>query len=173
MALARQMIRDGGGDTTAISFGSGALSLDRARLGSVDVNALVTAFGDSAAKLPGVLRVDRISQLALKDTVQDHIARRWLHMFASDDEADLVITLTPYSYWGAGTYATHGTPHDYDARVPSSSGGAVQSGNASADRARRGHGAHARARARRHTAGEAGRRGADGGAEVARPRVAA
>ena len=118
MALARQMIRDGGGDTTAISFGSGALSLDRARLGSVDINALVAAFADSAAKLPGVLRVDRISQLALKDTVQDHVARRWLHMFASDDEAQLVITITPYSYWGAGTYATHGTPHDYDARVP-------------------------------------------------------
>ena len=29
-----------------------------------------------------------------------------------------MITLTPYSYWGAGTYATHGTPHDYDAHVP-------------------------------------------------------
>jgi predicted AlkP superfamily pyrophosphatase or phosphodiesterase len=115
---ARQMISAGGGDTTAISFGSGALSLDRARLGSVDVNALVSAFADSAAKLPGVLRVDRISQLALKDTVQDYVARRWLHMFAGDDEAALVITLTPYSYWGAGTYATHGTPHDYDAHVP-------------------------------------------------------
>lgn len=118
IARAWQTIRDGGGDTTAISFGSGALSLDRARLGGVDVNALVTSFADSAAKLPGVLRVDRISQLSLKDTVQDHVARRWLHMFASDDEAALVITLTPYSYWGAGTYATHGSPHDYDARVP-------------------------------------------------------
>lgn len=118
IAQARQMIRDGGGDTTAIGFGSGALSLDRSRLGNVDVSALVAAFADSAARIPGVLRVDRPSQLAQKDTVQDHIARRWLHMFASDDEAALVVTLTPYSYWGAGTYATHGTPHDYDARVP-------------------------------------------------------
>lgn len=118
MAQARQTIRDGGGDTTAIGFGSGALTLDRSRLGGVNVDALVAAFADSAARIPGVLRVDRPSQLAQKDTVQDHIARRWLHMFASDDEAALVITLTPYSYWGAGTYATHGSPHDYDARVP-------------------------------------------------------
>jgi predicted AlkP superfamily pyrophosphatase or phosphodiesterase len=116
---ARQAIRDAGGDTTAIRLGSGALSLDRARLGSVDVDALVAAFADSVARTPGVLRVDRLSELARRDTVQDHVARRWLHMFRpADDEVALVITLTPYSYWGAGTYATHGTPHDYDARVP-------------------------------------------------------
>jgi predicted AlkP superfamily pyrophosphatase or phosphodiesterase len=119
MARARQTIRDAGGDTTAIGFGSGVLSLDRARLGNVDVDALVAAFGDSAARIPGVLRVDRLSELASRDTMQDYVARRWLHMFRpGDDEAALVITLTPYSYWGAGTYATHGTPHDYDARVP-------------------------------------------------------
>ncbi|MGI9140571.1 MAG: alkaline phosphatase family protein [Gemmatimonadaceae bacterium] len=118
MARARQMIRDAGGDTTAISFGSGALTLDRGSLGSVDVDALVAAFADSAARIPGVMRVDRPSELARRDTVQDHIARRWLHMFADDNDAALVVTITPYSYWGAGTYATHGTPHDYDARVP-------------------------------------------------------
>ncbi len=118
MALARQMIRDAGGDTTAIAFGSGALTLNRAALGSVDVNALIASFADSTARIPGVLRVDRPSELARRDTVQDHVARRWLHMFADDDDAALVVTLTPYSYWGAGTYATHGTPHDYDARVP-------------------------------------------------------
>lgn len=118
VALARQTVRDAGGDTTAISFGVGALTLDRARLGATDVTALVAAFADSAARMPGVMRVDRPSELARRDTVRDDIARRWLHMFASDDEAALVITLTPYSYWGAGTYATHGTPHDYDTRVP-------------------------------------------------------
>lgn len=118
MARARQTIREGGGDTTAIGFGSGALTLDRALLGSTDVGALVAAFADSAARIPGVLRVDRPSQLTQRDTVRDHIARRWLHMFADDDDAALVITLTPYSYWNAGTYATHGSPHDYDARVP-------------------------------------------------------
>ncbi len=119
IARARQTIRDAGGDTTAIGFGSGVLSLDRARLGSVNVDTLVAAFADSAARIPGVLRVDRLSELARKDTVRDYIARRWLHMFRpGDDEAALVITLTPYSYWGAGTYATHGTPHDYDAHVP-------------------------------------------------------
>ena len=115
---ARQMLREAGADTTAVSFGSGALDFDRAKLSGFDVEPIVTAFADSVARLPGVLRVDRPSELARRDTVQDHIARRWLHMFDSDDDAALVVTLTPYSYWGAGTYATHGTPHDYDARVP-------------------------------------------------------
>ena len=118
IARARQMILDAGGDTTAIGFGSGVLDLDRSRLGTVDVNALISAFADSVKRIPGVLRADRPSELARQDTVRDHIARRWLHMFASDEDAALVVTLTPYSYWGAGTYATHGTPHDYDARVP-------------------------------------------------------
>lgn len=119
MAQSRQTIRAAGGDTTAIGFGSGVLGLDRARLGSINVDSLVAAFADTVKRIPGVLRVDRLSELARSDTVQDHIARRWLHMFRpGDDEAALVITLTPYSYWGAGTYATHGTPHDYDARVP-------------------------------------------------------
>lgn len=118
LAYARQMIRDAGGDTTAISFAGGVLHLDRSKLADVNVNALVAAFADSAKRTPGVLRADRPSELATRDTVSDHIARRWLHMFAGDHEAALVVTLTPFSYWGAGTYATHGTPHDYDARVP-------------------------------------------------------
>ena len=118
LARARQMIRDAGGDTTGISFGGGVLDLDRSKLANVNVDAVVAAFADSVKRIPGVLRADRPSELARQDTVRDHIARRWLHMFANDEEAGLVVTLTPYSYWGAGTYATHGTPHDYDARVP-------------------------------------------------------
>lgn len=119
LAHARQLIRDAGGDTAAVRFGNGTLTVDRGALGSLSPDALISAFADSIARVPGVLRVDKPSELALRDTVQDHIARRWLHMFASsDEEAALVVTITPYSYWGAGTYATHGTPHDYDARVP-------------------------------------------------------
>lgn len=119
LSQARQTILAAGGDTTAIWFGSGVLSVDRARVGSTNADSLIAAFRTAAAQIPGVLRVDKLSELAGKDTVQDHIARRWLHMFSpGDDEAALVTTLTPYSYWGAGTYATHGTPHDYDARVP-------------------------------------------------------
>ena len=118
LAHARQLIRAAGGDTTAVSFGNGTLSVERGSLGSLSPDAIISAFADSIARVPGVLRVDKPSELALRDTVQDHIARRWLHMFADDEEAALVVTITPYSYWGAGTYATHGTPHDYDARVP-------------------------------------------------------
>ncbi|MGI9089487.1 MAG: alkaline phosphatase family protein, partial [Gemmatimonadaceae bacterium] len=32
--------------------------------------------------------------------------------------AALVVTLTPYSYWGRGGSAEHGSPYDYDAHVP-------------------------------------------------------
>lgn len=40
-------------------------------------------------------------------------------MFDSDSVYALVVTLTPYSYWGrAGGSAEHGSPYDYDAHVP-------------------------------------------------------
>jgi arylsulfatase A-like enzyme len=30
----------------------------------------------------------------------------------------VTVTLAPYSYLGSGADATHGSPHDHDARVP-------------------------------------------------------
>ena len=62
--------------------------------------------------------MDRISELAHRDTADDRIARRWLHMFADDSKAALVVTLTPYNYWLSGPSAQHGSPNDSDARVP-------------------------------------------------------
>src|SRR6185312_1097962 len=62
---------------------------------------------------------DRIRDLQRADTVHDDIARRWLHMFDSDSTYALLLTLTPYSYWGRpGGSAEHGSPYDYDAHVP-------------------------------------------------------
>jgi predicted AlkP superfamily pyrophosphatase or phosphodiesterase len=66
----------------------------------------------------GVLRADRLVDLAQADTVHDDIARRWLHMFGTDGEVRAVSTHTPFSYWTGVNYATHGQPHDYDTRVP-------------------------------------------------------
>jgi hypothetical protein len=66
----------------------------------------------------GVLRADLITSLAKADTTTDAIARRWLHMFAPEGSARLMITLTPYSYWAPASFATHGSPHDSDAHVP-------------------------------------------------------
>ena len=39
-------------------------------------------------------------------------------MIPTDVPAVLVVTLEPQIYWGGVFYATHGTPHDYDAHVP-------------------------------------------------------
>ena len=40
-------------------------------------------------------------------------------MFDSDSTYALLLTLTPYSYWGRpGGSAEHGSPYDYDAHVP-------------------------------------------------------
>ena len=117
---ARAGLQAAGGNPAAISFAAGALEIDRAavRAAGMNVDSLITAFADSARILPGMMRVDKISALSRADTVNDYVARRWLHQFASDEDVALVMTMTPYSYWQGVTYATHGTPHDYDARVP-------------------------------------------------------
>ena len=39
-------------------------------------------------------------------------------MIPTDVPAELVVTLEPQEYWAGVLYATHGTPHDYDAHVP-------------------------------------------------------
>jgi arylsulfatase A-like enzyme len=49
---------------------------------------------------------------------RDHLARRWAQMLPSDFPAELVVTLEPNAYWHGVYYATHGSPHDYDAHVP-------------------------------------------------------
>jgi hypothetical protein len=86
----------------------------------VNADSAIQSFGREAMKVPGVLRADLITALARADTTTDAIARRWLHMFQPTGPVRLIVTLTPYSYWGAGSspIATHGSPHDYDAHVP-------------------------------------------------------
>ncbi|HVT37871.1 MAG TPA: alkaline phosphatase family protein [Gemmatimonadaceae bacterium] len=86
----------------------------------VNADSAMESFGRDALHVPGVLRADLVTALAKSDTTRDTIARRWLHMFRPGGPARLVITLTPYSYWGTGNsvIATHGSPHDYDAHVP-------------------------------------------------------
>ena len=100
-------------------FDSGILELDRPALSAANVNAdsLVEVFRAAFLRTPGIARADRISELARRDTVTDHIARRWLHAFSDDEFAALVVTPAPFSAWAA-TYAMHGSPNDIDARVP-------------------------------------------------------
>jgi predicted AlkP superfamily pyrophosphatase or phosphodiesterase len=51
------------------------------------------------------------------DTINDPIARRWVHQFPSQSNVQLVVTLTPFSIF-SGIVATHGAPYDYDSNVP-------------------------------------------------------
>ena len=120
MAAARGVLRQAGADTNAAEFESGAFFLDSANLGNdgLKPEAVVDGFLTVARKLPGVLRVDRWSDLAKRDTLQDPIARRWLHMFSPDMQPRAVVTLTLGSMYNYPLVATHGSPHDYDAHVP-------------------------------------------------------
>jgi predicted AlkP superfamily pyrophosphatase or phosphodiesterase len=102
-------------------FDSGVLELDRAALTRAKINkdSLVQSVRSAFLQVPGVARAERISDLARRDTVNDKIARRWLHIFSDDEQAALVVSLAPYNYWLAGYWqAQHGSPNDPDARVP-------------------------------------------------------
>ena len=102
------------------SFDGGVLELDRSALAKAHINpdSLVREARAAFLKVPGVTRADRISELAQRDTVNDRIARRWLHMFSNEDKAALVVTVAPYNYWLSSYQAQHGSPNDSDARVP-------------------------------------------------------
>lgn len=117
----QQALAKGGIDPQQTSLDDGIVAVapevlrDKPR----EVDEAVSQFLRAARQVPGILRADRLRDLARADTVQDVIARRWLHMFdPSNSTVVAIATITPYSYWQGVTYATHGTPHDYDARVP-------------------------------------------------------
>jgi predicted AlkP superfamily pyrophosphatase or phosphodiesterase len=102
-------------------FDSGVLELDRGALARAKINtdSLVQSVRSAFLQVPGVARAERISDLARRDTVNDRIARRWLHIFSDEEQAALVVSLAPYNYWLAGYWqAQHGSPNDPDARVP-------------------------------------------------------
>lgn len=104
----------------ALDFDGFTMTADRSvvRGRDRDIRNIADAFAKSARSVPGVLRVDLIDDLAKADTLQDPIARRWLHMFRPGGDVAAVVTLEPYSVFGNGNVATHGSPHDYDAHVP-------------------------------------------------------
>lgn len=117
---ARSALAARGVEGDALLLQSGIISLDRARLAVRGVNAdsVVESVRRAMLRRHGVLRVDRVPQLAAAATRGDKIARRWLHSVPLDLHAVLTVTLEPYFYWYTTRYATHGTPHDYDAHIP-------------------------------------------------------
>ena len=111
---------DGVYSGSGFTFDSGVLQLDRDALqrANVNIDTLLATVRADFLKVPGVARADRISSLAIADTVKDAIARRWLHMFSDESTAALVVSLAPYNYWLSYASAQHGSPNDADAHVP-------------------------------------------------------
>jgi predicted AlkP superfamily pyrophosphatase or phosphodiesterase len=106
-------------DPTAFNLDWGVLEVDRSKVQGKDaaVRTVAREFARQARRVRGVMRADVIDDLARADTVRDMYARRWLHMFRPGGEAIAVVTMEPYWLYGS-SIATHGSPHDYDAKVP-------------------------------------------------------
>jgi arylsulfatase A-like enzyme len=107
----------------AFDFDFGLLLVDRAafRRAGVDADSVLAAFARDARQVPGVGRADLVRDLpadTLSPGERGAVARRWVHALPPDLPVELVVTLLPYYYYSGTTYATHGSPHDYDARVP-------------------------------------------------------
>lgn len=120
VAAAEAALIAAGGNKAGLDFESGALFIDRkaAKLDAAGVKSAVDSFLAVARRTPGVLRADRLSDLAKADFGKDKIARRWVQMFPPDQPVEAVITLTEGSYWSTYPVAQHGTPHDQDTHVP-------------------------------------------------------
>jgi predicted AlkP superfamily pyrophosphatase or phosphodiesterase len=107
-------------DTMAVQGDDGLFYYNRdafAALGGLPAE-LPRKFAEYFRTAPGVLRVDLPADLPRADTINDAVARRWLHMLPPDLPAFALVTLRPGYVWGRATYAQHGAPHDYDTHVP-------------------------------------------------------
>jgi len=106
-------------DPTAFNLDWGVLEVDRSKVQgkNAEVRSVAREFARLARRVRGIQRVDVIDDIVRADTVRDNYARRWLHMFRPGGEAIAVITMEPYWLYGS-SISTHGSPHDYDAKVP-------------------------------------------------------
>lgn len=120
MQVVRDAIASGRGDTTAVDLESGAFFVDPATLAGSGLSerGITDIFMTAARQVPGVMRVDRFSDLTRANFVRDPIARRWVQMFPPDIAPTAVVTLDQGNIYNYPIIATHGSPHDYDAHVP-------------------------------------------------------
>jgi hypothetical protein len=104
----------------AFDFDGFTLSVDRTKAAGKEraLQEIATTFATEARRVRGVQRVDVLDRLARVDTLEDAIARRWLHSFRPGGDVLAVVTLLPYHVFNGGNTATHGSPHDYDVQVP-------------------------------------------------------
>ena len=121
IAVAKAALLKSKVDTNALHWGEGMLFVDRTALASAKLGADVVASRMAAAiaKIPGVARADTWKSLMRADTVREAVPRRWLHMVPATYPADVFVSLRPFWDWDGGPpIANHGSPNDYDARVP-------------------------------------------------------
>ena len=120
LAGLRSALRLAGVDTTAVVLEAPFVFADRAAFQRARVrpDSILARFASVVRSTPGIARVDRVRDLASKDTLHDVVTRRWMHMLAPDAGAEYVITPREGAYDAAARIAEHGTPYDQDARVP-------------------------------------------------------
>ncbi len=137
-AQTRARLLKAGADSSGVAFDEAILYLHPGALipAGIKPDSVARVFAQDAAKIEGVLRVDLVRELPQRDTTRDDIARRWLHVLPPESPAAAVVTLKPYWYWEGVGYATHGSPHDYDANVPIILWGARIKGGQYSNRAR-------------------------------------
>jgi predicted AlkP superfamily pyrophosphatase or phosphodiesterase len=118
-AILRGLVASDGIDSSLVVFDWQTVVANRSavKMNSAALDRALDIFSRQARKLPGISRVDRFLDLLRADTVNDAIARRWVHQFPANSNVQLVITLTPFSIF-SGIVATHGSPRDYDSHVP-------------------------------------------------------
>ena len=109
-----------GVDTSAVEFDGALVLVDREAfaLAHLDPDPVLARFADALRRQPGIARVDRVRDLARRDTVNDAVSRRWLHMLPPDLPIELVVTPAQGAYPAGASIAEHGTPYDNDAHVP-------------------------------------------------------
>lgn len=121
--IAARLYRDvvaAGVDSSAFRWEWETLYLEPNAFAAAKVNrdSVARLFVGAAARVPGVERAELWRDVLAREENADPITRRWRHMFPADVPVAAVITVKPYWYWAGVSMATHGTPHDYDARVP-------------------------------------------------------
>jgi len=120
MRTLRGLLQGAGVGNDAIDFDGTLVTVDRAAFARarVDPDRLLERFAVVMRRQPGIARVDRVRDLAQRDTLRDAVSRRWVHMLPADAAVEYVVTPMQGAYPAGAQIAEHGSPYDDDARVP-------------------------------------------------------
>jgi predicted AlkP superfamily pyrophosphatase or phosphodiesterase len=120
MRTLRGMLQSAGVELDAVDFDGTLVTVDRTAFARarIDPDPLLARFAAILRRRPGIARVDRVRDLAQRDTLRDAVSRRWLHMLSPDADVEYVVTPMQATYPAGAQIAMHGSPYDDDARVP-------------------------------------------------------